>query len=322
MAEVTVVIPNYNGMAYLENCIKSLLAQEFDDYDIIVVDNGSEDGSASLEILNHPRIRVVRLSQNFGFSRAANEGIKASKTPYILLLNNDTEVQGEFVQEMLRAISQDETIFSAASKMIQLNDRGRLDGAGDLYCALGWGFARGKGKRVSLYDKDCEIFSACAGAAIYRKKILDEIGYFDEFHFAYLEDLDIGYRAKIMGYKNVYHKDAVVYHVGSGFSGSRYNEFKIRLSSRNNVYVIYKNMPFLQILLNLPLLLTGFLIKTVFFTLKGYGRAYLSGIKRGYLLCHEGRRLEYSRSHLKNYARIQIELWVNTVRRLWDAVER
>ena len=93
MAEVTVVIPNYNGMAYLENCIKSLLAQEFDDYDIIVVDNGSEDGSASLEILNHPRIRVVRLSQNFGFSRAANEGIKASKTPYILLLNNDTEVQ-------------------------------------------------------------------------------------------------------------------------------------------------------------------------------------------------------------------------------------
>lgn len=266
MAEVTVVIPNYNGMAYLENCIKSLLAQKFGDYDIVVVDNGSEDGSADIAALGHPRIRVIRLSRNFGFSRAANEGIKASKTPYILLLNNDTEVEGEFVWEMLSAIRQDENIFSVSAKMIQLKDRTKIDGAGDLYCALGWGFARGKGKRVSLYEKDSEVFSACAGAAIYRKRILNEIGYFDEFHFAYLEDLDIGYRAKIMGYRNVYHKDAVVYHVGSGFSGSRYNEFKVRLSSRNNVYVIYKNMPVVQIILNLPLLFAGFLVKIIFFT--------------------------------------------------------
>ena len=135
---------------------------------------------------------------------------------------------------------------------------------------------------------------------------------------AYLEDLDIGYRAKIIGYKNVYEKDAIVYHVGSGYSGSRYNEFKIRLSSRNNVYIIYKNMPLLQVILNLPLLMIGFAVKTLFFVMKGYGRAYLSGIKRGYLLCHEGRKLEYSRKNFKNYVRIQLELWGNTVRRLWE----
>lgn len=318
MAEVTVVIPNYNGMAYLENCIVSLKKQKYQDYDIIVVDNGSEDGSAEIPVLEDPQIRVIRLTRNFGFSRAANEGITASKTPFILLLNNDTEVEGEFVAQMLSAIKKDERIFSVASKMLQLKDKDKIDGAGDLYCALGWGFARGKGKKSTRYDKNCEIFSACAGAAIYRKKILDEIGYFDEFHFAYLEDLDIGYRAKIMGYKNVYEKDAIVYHVGSGYSGSRYNEFKIRLSSRNNVYIIYKNMPLLQVILNLPLLMIGFAVKTLFFVMKGYGRAYLSGIKRGYLLCHEGRKLEYSRKNFKNYVRIQLELWGNTVRRLWE----
>lgn len=320
MSEVTVVIPNYNGIEYLENCIISLKKQEFQDYAIIVVDNGSQDGSADIDILDDPQIRVIRLAQNFGFSRAANEGITASDTPFVLLLNNDTEVEGEFVKEMLCAIKKDETIFSVASKMVQLRDRDKIDGAGDLYCALGWGFARGKGKKTTRYSRDSEVFSACAGAAIYRKRILNEIGYFDEFHFAYLEDLDIGYRAKIMGYRNVYHKDAVVYHVGSGFSGSRYNEFKIRLSSRNNVYVIYKNMPVLQIILNLPLLLAGFAVKTIFFTMKGYGRAYLSGIKRGYLLCHEGRKLAYSGRNFKNYARIQIELWVNTVRRLLEVL--
>ena len=104
----------------------------------------------------------------------------------------------------------------------------------------------------------------CGGAAIYRKKIMEKIGYFDEEHFAYLEDTDIGYRARIYGYENWYAPDAVVYHVGSGTSGSRYNHFKTRYSSRNNIYLIYKNMPLLQIILNLPFLVAGFLIKFLF----------------------------------------------------------
>lgn len=320
MSEVTVIIPNFNGIAYIENCLLALQRQTFQDYEVIVVDNGSEDESPRLVEEKFPQVRLIRLKQNFGFSRAANEGITASKTPYVLLLNNDTEVTEGFVEEMLRAIKADANIFSAAAKMLQLKHPDKIDGVGDLYCALGWGFALGKGKSNTRYEKEAHVFSACAGAAIYRKSILDEIGYFDEFHFAYFEDLDIGYRAKIMGYQNVYTPKAVVYHVGSGFSGSRYNEFKIRLSSRNNVYVIYKNMPFFQILLNLPFLLMGFFVKALFFTFKGFGRAYLSGIYRGYLLCFKGRKLEYSNRNFKNYAKIQLELWINTIRRFVEVI--
>ena len=102
------------------------------------------------------------------------------------------------------------------------------------------------------------IFASCAGADIYRKKVFEKIGYFDEEHFAYLEDIDVGYRARIFGYENWYVPAALVYHVGSGTSGSRYNQFKTRYSSRNNIYLIYKNMPVLQIILNLPFLVPGF----------------------------------------------------------------
>lgn len=320
MVEVTVVIPNYNGKAYIEKCLRSLEKQDFKEYEVIVADNGSTDGSREHVENDFPNVRLLKLKQNFGFSRAVNEGITATKTPYVLLLNNDTEVSKDFVYEMLQAIKKSEKIFSVAAKMIQLNQPEKIDGAGDYYSALGWAFASGKGKTRNHYDKEREVFSACAGAAIYRKKILDEIGYFDEFHFAYLEDLDIGYRAKIMGYKNMYTPKAVVYHAGSGYSGSRYNEFKIRLSSRNNIYVIYKNMPVIQIIINFPLLFLGFFIKAIFFIMKGYGRAYLSGIKRGYLLCYEGRRLEYSKKNFKNYARIQLELWINTVRRFVEVI--
>ena len=114
--------------------------------------------------------------------------------------------------------------------------------------------------------------------------LLKKIGLFDEAHFAYLEDLDMGYRARIQGYENWYCPEAKVYHIGSGTSGSRYNQFKIRYSSRNNIYLIHKNMPVPQMILNLPFLLAGFAVKLLFFALKGYGREYAAGIKNGFSL--------------------------------------
>ena len=135
-----------------------------------------------------------------------------------------------------------------------------------------------------------QIFASCAGAAIYRKELFSRIGYFDEEHFAYLEDTDIGYRARILGYENWYAPEAVVYHVGSGTSGSRYNQFKTRYSSRNNIYMIYKNMPLWQIILNLPFLAAGFGIKILFFSLKGLGREYLAGIKNGFQISAKGKK--------------------------------
>lgn len=316
MASVTIIIPNYNGDAFIEKCLQSLKNQTNQDFEILVIDNASEDGSADYIEKNYPEIKLVRLEQNFGFCRAVNEGIKRTVTPYLILLNNDTECDPHFVDELFKAIDSNERIFSVSSKMLQMYHPELIDGAGDLYCALGWAFARGKDKNKSRYEKECNVFSACGGAAIYRRSVFEQIGYFDEFHFTYLEDVDVGYRARIMGYINRYTPKAVVYHAGSGTTGSRYNSFKVRIAARNSWYVIYKNMPALQIILNLPFFLIGFGIKALFFILKGYGREYLSGMKRGYLMCVQGRKFPFSSRFMGNYCKIQLELWINMVRRL------
>ena len=240
--EVTVIIPNVNGMAYLDGVLSGLECQTVKDFEVILVDNGSRDGSCAFVAASYPWVHLIELPENFGFCRAVNEGIKASRSPYVLLLNNDIEVTDNFIEEMTAAISQHTNAFSCAARMIQFHDRDKLDDAGNYYCALGWAYARGKGKDIRTYEKEEKIFASCAGAAIYRRKIFDKIGYFDEEHFAYLEDMDVGYRARINGYENWYAPKAMVYHVGSGTSGSKYNSFKVKLAARNNVYLNYKNM--------------------------------------------------------------------------------
>lgn len=309
----TVIIPNYNGIQYIENCLASLRMQEKEKFHIIVVDNGSTDGSRELVSEKFPEAELLCFPENRGFCSAVNAGILHAKTPYVLLLNNDTTAEKEFVYRMSEAMG-DKRTFSVSARMLSMKEPEKIDDAGDLYCALGWAFARGKGRPADA-KYPSEIFAACGGAAIYRKAALYRIGLFDENHFAYLEDIDIGYRARIYGYHNRYEEKAVVYHAGSGASGSRYNEFKIKLSSANSVYLIYKNMPFLQILLNLPLLAAGFLIKWLFFVRKGYGTVYMRGLAQGWKRCFtiegKARKIGFRKEHISNYCIIQLELWKN-----------
>ena len=288
--------------------------------EIILVDNGSTDGSLSLVKEKYPLVKVIEFAENTGFSKAVNAGIRMARTEYVLLLNNDTVSGQEMTACLEKAMDDDPGIFSAGAKMINLHDRNKLDGAGDFYCALGWAYARGKDKPVDSYDKEDRIFSACAGAAIYRRGLFDKIGYFDENHFAYLEDIDIGYRANIYGYPNKYAPEAQVFHAGSAVSGSRHNEFKVKLSARNSIYLIYKNMPLLQIIINFPLLLAGYLIKFLFFSLKGMGGAYGKGLLEGIKLSvsGEGRKnkVKFRMRNIKNYLWIQGQLWMNILFRL------
>lgn len=309
----TIIIPNYNGLKFMDECIRSLNAQTYPNFRTLVVDNGSTDGS--VEWLKEHQIDTIFLPENTGFSGAVNVGIKAADTPYVLLLNNDVRVDEYFVAEMVRAIGQSERIFSVSSRMIQMYHPDRLDDAGDMYSLLGWAYQRGVGRDLTHYRRSSRVFSACAGAAIYRREVFEEIGYFDEMHFAYLEDIDVGYRARIFGYENWYVPTALVYHVGSGTSGSRYNQFKTRYSSRNNIYLIYKNMPVLQIILNLPFLVAGFGMKILFFSQKGMGREYVAGIKNGFQISHRNKKVKFHMRNLGRYARIQLELWWNIIYR-------
>ncbi len=314
MSELSIVIPNYNGKHFLEDCLKAVFAQEIQEIEVIVVDNGSTDGSLQY-LEKFPQVHTIALDKNYGFCGAVNAGIRAAAGEFVILLNNDTEVDPHFAEELLKVIKSDERIFSCSSKMVQFSDRTRMDDAGDYYCALGWAFGRGKGHLVENYDRQVDVFAACAGAAIYRKSLLETLGCFDETHFAYLEDIDLGYRARIHGFRNVYAPKAVVYHVGSGFSGSAHNSFKVKLSSRNNVYLEYKNMPILQLLLNSPLLLAGHMIKYFFFLRKGLGKEYIQGVKEGIALCKKDKKVRFLWKNLPNYIKIQLELWLNLVRR-------
>ena len=314
MKEVTVVIPNYKGEAYLRPCVESLLAGTGLEMDVIIVDNGSRDGCVEEVRRLYPQAECVCLDQNYGFCKAVNIGIRKAETPYVFLLNNDTLVCKGAVEALLASLKKDRRIFSVEAKMIQYQDRTKIDSAGTFYNAFGWAYARGKDRPADQYRKRGPVFSACAGAAMYRREVFEEIGLFDEEHFAYLEDVDVGYRARIAGYRNVYEPMAWIIHVGSAASGSRHNEFKVRLSARNNLYLIYKNMPVLQILLNLPFLLAGFLVKYLFFLKKGLGAIYLKGLMEAPKLMKKKKKVLYQKGHLKNYLKIQLELWINIFR--------
>ncbi len=317
--KTTVIIPNYNGIKYLRNCLVSL-REDSADTPIIVVDNGSSDGSEKV-YSGFDGVTQIRNTENLGFSVAVNQGILAAKTEYVILLNNDIEVKTGFIHALETALDKDPRVFSAQAQMRSLHEPERLDGAGDYYCALGWPLAAAKGRNINCRaNRGKWIFSSCAGAAIYRREQLISFGLFDELHFAYFEDVDVGYRARILGYRNRYVPEAVVLHAGSAFSGSRHNAFKVNLSSANSIYLIAKNMPFLQILLNLPFLVLGYLVKILYFTRKGLGGVYLRGLCKGFAKAFSKRgrerKIRFSFKNLGNYCKIQLELWGNLFRLL------
>lgn len=317
--EVTVVIPNYNGVRFLRECLESILCQEgAPGYGVLVVDNGSEDGGPELIEREFPQVKLIRLESNTGFCHAVNLGIRSAETPYVILLNNDTKSQGGLVKGLYQAIKARQDAFSVSAQMLMWDRPELVDDAGDGYCVFGWAYSRGKGRPAARYDRPGKVFSACGGAAIYRKKVFEEIGFFDENHFAYLEDLDIGYRARIFGYHNYYEPTARVVHYGSASSGSRYNQWKTGLAAANSVYVIAKNMPFLQKVWNLPFLFFGFLVKFLFFCRKRMGVLYLRGLGRGlqksFSKAGRARKVPFRIAHLGNYLAVQWQLYANVLR--------
>lgn len=313
MSKVSVIIPNYNGIEFLETCFESINIQK-NIKEVIIVDNGSQDRSIEFIKNNYPQFILIKNKTNLGFAKAINQGIATATGEYVFLLNNDMELEKNCISNLLKCIENDHQSFSASSKMIQYYERDKIDDAGDEYSLLGWTKRVGYGKAQENYNQKRNIFSACAGASIYKKSILEDIGYFDENFFAYMEDVDLGYRARIHGYQNIYCPKAVVYHVGSGTSGSRYNEFKIKLAARNNIYVPYKNMPWPQIILNSPFLLVGYLIKYIFFLKKRQGRTYLAGIKEGLISLKKIDKVEYKNKNIKNYLKIEWILIKNTIK--------
>ena len=318
--KVSVVTPNYNGKDFLYAYFESLIKNSNEIGEVIIVDNGSNDGSQEFirnyrEKVDFP-IVLIENSQNLGFAEAVNQGISKARYDYIFSLNNDTVVEKSAILELLNLLNTDGRIFSVSSKMVQFNNPELIDDAGDDYTLLAYTKKRGNNQNLNKFIEVSEVFSSCAGAALYRKDLLEELGGFDSEFFAYMEDVDLGYRARINGYKNLFCPNAIVYHIGSATTGSQYNEFKVRLAARNNVWVVYKNLPTPQKIVNILFLFLGFLIKYLFFLKKGFGPIYLEGLKEGLKTRNKIKKVEFKSKNWKNYFKIEYELIKNTFKLL------
>lgn len=312
--KVSVVTPNYNGEKFLKTFFESLNNDSELIGEVIIIDNGSSDNSKDYinkGTFNFP-VRLIENSQNLGFAPAVNQGISNAKYEYIFSLNNDTEVKKGSIRHMVELISSGDDIFSVQAKMLQYNNKDLIDDVGDEYNLLAWTKKTGENHRSDEYAEVKDIFSSCAGAALYRKSLLKELGMFDDNFFAYMEDVDLALRSRINGYRNLLCPQAVVYHIGSATSGSRHNEFKVRLAARNNVWVVYKNIPIPLKIINFIFLFLGFFIKYLFFLKKGFGSVYLSGIREGLSTRDKIKKTEFKSKNIKNYLKIEYRLIINT----------
>jgi hypothetical protein len=279
---IEIVIPNWNGKHLLQDCLDSLARQTFQDFSVTVVDNGSSDGSVALLATDYPKVKVISFAENRGFSVAVNAGIEQSSAPWILLLNNDMEIDAHCLAALRTGVETYHDYDFFALKMLSFQQRTFLDGAGDGFLRGGAGYRLGTMEEDGPpYDQDRDVFGACAGAALYRRDFFTRTGLFDQDFFAYLEDVDLNLRARRLGCRCRFLAAAIVWHIGSATSGSKINPLTIRLSTRNNINVLAKNYPLTLALRYLPAIFLYQLAWFLFNLKKGMLLPYLQGLRQG-----------------------------------------
>jgi GT2 family glycosyltransferase len=241
---VCIVIPNWNGAEYLAGCLESLRRQSYRDFEVVVVDNGSSDGSVALIEERFPEVALISLEENKGFGAAMNIAIRKQKAAYIACLNNDTEADPGWLAELVACLEGHPRAAAATSKLLDLNERGRIDDCGDILTKYFRAYARGRGEAdAGQFDDEERVFGASGGASLWRREIVCELGYFDEDLFAYYEDVDLSFRANLAGYECWYAPKAIVFHAGGGTSRRQASEFAYYHAVRNRWSMIVKNSP-------------------------------------------------------------------------------
>ncbi|MFH0938413.1 MAG: glycosyltransferase family 2 protein [Planctomycetota bacterium] len=253
MPAVSVIIVNWNGEQHLAECLTSLREQDFTDFEVIFVDNGSKDASLQHADELFPQMKIIALQTNTGFAKANNIGIQASSGQYVVLLNNDTRADRRFLSELVAAAEMNAGIGMVAPKILNYFESNQIDSIGGLLmCRDGIGQGRGRGELDrGQYDQLGDVFlpSGCAG--LYRRAMLDEVGLLADEFFAYCEDSDLGLRCIWAGWRCVAAPRAVTYHKYSA-SSSEYSPLKLQLVERNHYFLAFRNFTFSQLLL-LPL---------------------------------------------------------------------
>jgi GT2 family glycosyltransferase len=286
---VSIVIPNWNGKKLLPVCLDSLRKQTFRDFVVYVVDNGSKDGSAEFMEASYPEVRVVRNSENLGFAEGMNVGIREAKGEYIVSLNNDHETAPNWLAEIVKQMDKHPQMGSAASALLDFKDRNRIDSLGDGYSWDGRSYKIGSAQVFRPLTEPFEILCPCAAASVYRSSMLERIGLFDKDFFAYMEDVDLGLRAQLAGYRSICIPTAFVYHMGSATSGGGASAFTIRQTTRNIYRVIIKNVPLVLLPVFIFFALTSqlglvvlSLVLPQFRWFRIHVRAYFEGLAQAY----------------------------------------
>ena len=246
--QTVVVVPNWNGLDFLADCLNSLVAQSARNFSITVVDNGSTDGSCELVQNQYPSVKLIRRDKNYGFTGGTNPGIQdaiACGAAYVALLNNDAVADKNWLQFLVETADQDQQLGSVTSKILQFGAERKIDSTGDFYSSWGLPFPRGRDEidqgQFDADEQQC-VFAGTGGATLFRTRMLCEIGLFDQDFFAYYEDIDLGFRGQLSGWKAAYEPRALVYHRVHGTS-ARIPNFTRYHTHKNAIYVYHKNMP-------------------------------------------------------------------------------
>ncbi len=237
----SVIIPSWNGARLLPACLESLRGQTYRNFEVLVVDNASTDGTPNVVQRDFPEAQIISLARNRGFTGATNAGIAQSRGAMVALMNQDVEADPHWLEEIALAAQAHPEAGAIACKIMLHAQRDHFHSAGDLYRLDGVPVNRGVWELDSgQYDEHGEVFAACGGAAAYRRRVLEQIGAFDESFFMYLEDVDLAWRQQLTGWPTIYAPCAVAFHhlsaSGGGLTASYY-------TGRNTIYVIAKNMP-------------------------------------------------------------------------------
>jgi hypothetical protein len=281
MSRVAVVIPNLNGEKSLGACLDSLLAQSYES-NIIVVENGSTDGSLKLLQTKYPQVKVLQQSKNLGFAGGVNAGIRQAiddGMEFVALFNNDAIADKYWLEQLVKELDIHKKVGATTCKFIKTN-RTEMDSTGDFYTTWGLPYPRGRDESVSdKYDSQTDIFAASGGASLYRVKMLREIGLFDEDFFAYYEDVDISFRAQLAGWKVSYTPESKAYHQ-IGATSSKIKGFTTYQTIKNLPWLLWKNAPASVIIRVSPRFIvayTSFILKTI---VRGQSRQAFRGCFR------------------------------------------
>jgi GT2 family glycosyltransferase len=240
-AQVTIIVVNWNGRKFLADCLGALSCQTYPARETILVDNGSTDSSVSFVREQYPDLILIQIGENQGFTGGNLAGLKAARGEFIALVNTDARADEKWLETLIEPMVQDPTIGICASKLI-FGGQERINSAGDSITTAAVGFNRALGKGAALFNEPQLVFGACAAAVLYRRRMLDEIGFFDKDFFLYDEDTDLSFRAQLAGWKCAYVPGAVVYHICNGTAG-RLSDTHVYYHTRNLEFVWLKNMP-------------------------------------------------------------------------------